>query len=37
VNGLLARRRTIEPVCPRLVVEDGETWLLVPDEVEYPL
>jgi len=37
VSGLLARRRTIEPVCPRLVVEDGETWLLVPDEVEYPL
>ena len=37
VTDLLAKRRTIEPVCPRLVVEDGETWLLVPDEVGYPL
>jgi 8-oxo-dGTP pyrophosphatase MutT (NUDIX family) len=37
VADLLAMRRTIEPICPRLVVEDGETWLVVPDEVEYPL
>jgi 8-oxo-dGTP pyrophosphatase MutT (NUDIX family) len=37
VTDLLAKRRTIEPVCPRLVVEDGETWLLVPDDVGYPL
>jgi 8-oxo-dGTP pyrophosphatase MutT (NUDIX family) len=37
VADLLAMRRTIEPICPRLVVEDGETWLLVPDDVEYPL
>jgi len=37
VPDLLAMRRTIEPICPRLVVEDGETWLLVPDDVEYPL
>jgi 8-oxo-dGTP pyrophosphatase MutT (NUDIX family) len=37
VADLLAERRTIEPVCPRFVVEDGETWLLIPDEVGYPL
>ena len=37
VTDLLAMRRMIEPICPRLVVEDGETWLLVPDDVEYPL
>jgi 8-oxo-dGTP pyrophosphatase MutT (NUDIX family) len=37
VTDLLAKRRTIEPICPQLVVEDGETWLLIPDEVGYPL
>jgi len=37
VAGLLARRRTIEPICPRLVIEDGEAWLLIPDEAGYPL
>lgn len=37
VTDLLTERRTIEPVYPRLVVEDGETWLIVPDEVGYPL
>lgn len=34
---ILGRRRTVEPVQPRLVVEDGEAWLLLPDEVGYPL
>ncbi len=27
----------IEPVMPRLVLEDGQAWLHVPDEVGYPL
>jgi 8-oxo-dGTP pyrophosphatase MutT (NUDIX family) len=34
---ILGRRRTVEPVQPRLVVEEGEAWLLIPDEVGYPL
>ena len=34
---VLGRRRVIEPVQPRLVVEDGEAWLLIPDEAGYPL
>ena len=37
VTDILATSRTIEPICPRLVIEDGETWLVVPNEVEYPL
>lgn len=36
VAKILASRREIVPVEPRLVVEDGETWLLIPDEVGYP-
>ena len=32
-----ATRRAIEPVCPRLVLEDGQAWLVIPDEVGYPL
>ena len=34
---ILGRRRTVTPVQPRMVVEDGEAWLLIPDEVAYPL
>lgn len=34
---ILGRRRTVAPVLPRVVVEDGEAWLLIPDEVAYPL
>jgi 8-oxo-dGTP pyrophosphatase MutT (NUDIX family) len=34
---ILGQRRTVTPVQPRMVVEDGETWLLIPDEVAYPL
>ena len=34
---ILGRRRTVSPVEPRLVVEEGEAWLLIPDEVGYPL
>ena len=34
---ILARRPAIEPVRPRLVLEDEGAWLLIPDEVGYPL
>jgi hypothetical protein len=34
---VLGRRRTVEPVQPRVVIEEGEAWLLIPDEVAYPL
>jgi 8-oxo-dGTP pyrophosphatase MutT (NUDIX family) len=34
---ILARRPAIEPVKPRLVLEDGAAWLLIPDEVGCPL
>jgi 8-oxo-dGTP pyrophosphatase MutT (NUDIX family) len=37
VSGILGRRPVIEPVVPRLVLEDGHAWLYVPDEVGYPL
>ena len=37
IDGILATRRVIEPVCPRLVLEDGQAWLVVPDGVGYPL
>ena len=31
-----ATRRVIEPVQPRLVLEDGTAWLVIPDGVGYP-
>ena len=34
---ILGRRPVIEPVVSRLVLEDGQAWLYVPDEVGYPL
>ncbi len=37
VAAILGRRPLIEPVVPRLVLEDGQAWLHVPDEVGYPL
>ena len=37
LNEILATRRVIEPVCPRLVLEDGQAWLVIPDGVGYPL
>jgi 8-oxo-dGTP pyrophosphatase MutT (NUDIX family) len=37
VAGILGRRPVIQPVVPRLVLEDGQAWLYVPDEVGYPL
>jgi 8-oxo-dGTP pyrophosphatase MutT (NUDIX family) len=33
---ILGARRTIEPVRPRLVLEDGVAWIVVPDDVGYP-
>jgi 8-oxo-dGTP pyrophosphatase MutT (NUDIX family) len=35
--GLLAQRRVIEPVRPRLELQDGTPWLILPDSVPYPL
>ena len=37
VTRILGRRRTIAPVMPRLMVEDGAAWLVIPDEADYPL
>ena len=37
VAGILAAPPLIEPVTPRLVREDGQAWLYLPDEVGYPL
>ena len=33
---ILGERRVIEPVQPRLVLEDGAAWLIIPDGVGYP-
>jgi len=33
---ILGLRRVIEPIQPRLVLENGAAWLIIPDEVEYP-
>jgi 8-oxo-dGTP pyrophosphatase MutT (NUDIX family) len=35
--GILGTRREVQPVEPRLVLEDGEVWLDLPEEVNYPL
>jgi len=37
LDGILATRRAIEPICPRLVLEDGQAWLVIPDTAGYPL
>ena len=37
VAAILGRPPLIEPVMPRLVREDGQAWLYIPDEVGYPL
>ena len=36
VAKILGRPRTIMPIMPRLVAENGEAWLLIPDEADYP-
>ncbi len=37
IAGVLAERRVITPLMPTVVVEDGRTWLVMPQAVEYPL
>jgi 8-oxo-dGTP pyrophosphatase MutT (NUDIX family) len=37
VAAILAAPPLIEPIMPRLVREDGQTWLHIPDEAGYPL
>jgi 8-oxo-dGTP pyrophosphatase MutT (NUDIX family) len=37
VAEILAQRRTITPLMPSVQVEDGRTWLAMPDGVDYPL
>lgn len=37
VEEALAQRRTLTPLRPAVVVEDGEAWLALPEGVEYPL
>ena len=37
IAGVLAERRVITPLLPTVVVEDGRTWLVMPQAVEYPL
>jgi len=34
---VLAQRRAITPLMPSVVVEDGQTWLVMPEGTEYPL
>jgi 8-oxo-dGTP pyrophosphatase MutT (NUDIX family) len=34
---ILDTRREIRPVQPRLVLEDGKAWLVIPEGVDYPL
>lgn len=34
---ILGTHRTIEPVQPRLVLEEGTAWLVIPPGVDYPL
>jgi 8-oxo-dGTP pyrophosphatase MutT (NUDIX family) len=35
--GILGARPAIEPIQPRLVLEDDAAWLILPDGVDYPL
>lgn len=37
VADILGITRTIAPVQPRLVLQDGEAWLVLPDDAGYPL
>jgi len=34
---ILGARPAIEPIMPSLMLEDGQAWLVLPDEVGYPL
>ena len=37
VAAILAARRTITPLMPEVIVEDGEPWLTMPQATEYPI
>ena len=37
VASILAQRRTITPLLPRVVVEDERAWLAMPQAIQYPL
>jgi 8-oxo-dGTP pyrophosphatase MutT (NUDIX family) len=37
VAGILAQRRTITPLLPRVIVEEERAWLAMPQTVHYPL
>ena len=37
VAGILAEHRTITPLMPEVILEDGQAWLAMPQAVEYPL
>jgi 8-oxo-dGTP pyrophosphatase MutT (NUDIX family) len=37
VTGILAQRRVITPLLPRVVVEEERAWLALPQATEYPL
>ncbi|HEX6522739.1 MAG TPA: NUDIX domain-containing protein [Streptosporangiaceae bacterium] len=37
VTEVLAQRRVIAPLMPSVVVEGGQTWLVMPEGTEYPL
>ena len=37
VASILAQRRTITPLLPRVIVEEERAWLAMPQAVDYPL
>ena len=37
VASVLAQRRTITPLLPRVIVEDERAWLAMPQAIQYPL
>jgi 8-oxo-dGTP pyrophosphatase MutT (NUDIX family) len=37
VASILAQRRTITPLLPRVIVEDERAWLAMPQAIQYPL
>jgi 8-oxo-dGTP pyrophosphatase MutT (NUDIX family) len=37
VASILAQRRTITPLLPRVIVEDERAWLAMPQAIDYPL
>jgi len=37
VASILAQRRTIAPLLPRVIVEEERAWLAMPQTVHYPL